>query len=352
VGELLDQAIRLYRRNFLTFVGIVALVQAPMMLLQMLASLLAFGNLFDQISSATPPSDPAEIFGPGYFIGIAGTVLLGIVGFLLVQGIAAAALARTAAESYLLGRSIGVIEAYSKIGRAWWSLIGALVLAGLLGLGLLIWFLVPCIGWLTGAGMLLFFWMVMVPLIAPVIVLEKQTAWSAIRRTWDLARHRFWWVLGFMFVLILFSQLIVSGPVYLVTVLFQILSGNPMTASDPGATFTIQTVVQSLVGLIFGLIYMPLQLGGVTLLYFDLRVRTEGFDLALQTAGDDRSQEKVEVTDITAQAPRSELTKFSITWREVGYFALISLIGVGLYIILVVVLMLLSFAIIAAAGGF
>ena len=34
LGELLDQAIRLYRRNFITFIGIIALVYVPLMILQ------------------------------------------------------------------------------------------------------------------------------------------------------------------------------------------------------------------------------------------------------------------------------------------------------------------------------
>ena len=29
LGELLDQAVRIYRRNFLTFIGIIALVYIP-----------------------------------------------------------------------------------------------------------------------------------------------------------------------------------------------------------------------------------------------------------------------------------------------------------------------------------
>jgi hypothetical protein len=347
LGELLDQTIRLYRRNFLTLIGIVALVQAPLMLLQMLTSLLTFSGMFEAIAS--PGADPSSIFGYGYFAGLAGSFLIGILGYLLLQGIAAAAVARAAAASYL-GRPIGILAAYGQIGQSWWQLIGALLLAGLLGLGLLLWTLVPCVGWLTGPGMLIFFWLVLVPLIAPVIVLEKQTISTAIQRAWDLARQRFWWVLGFMAVLMIFSQLVVAGPVYLVTALFQLLLGNPVLSEDPGAVFTLQTVVQSLVGLVFGLVYLPLQLTGITLLYFDLRVRSEGFDLALLAEGS-KTAEQVELTDITANSPRPELANFSINRKELGYFALIGLAGVLLYFVLIAVFGFLFFVLMAATAS-
>ena len=45
IGELLDQAIRIYRRNFLTFVGIVAIVQIPLTLLGLLSGILTFSGI-------------------------------------------------------------------------------------------------------------------------------------------------------------------------------------------------------------------------------------------------------------------------------------------------------------------
>ena len=40
LGELLDQAVRLYRRNFTRFIGMLALVQVPLALLQLGVSFL------------------------------------------------------------------------------------------------------------------------------------------------------------------------------------------------------------------------------------------------------------------------------------------------------------------------
>jgi hypothetical protein len=120
---------------------------------------------------------------------------LALLGFILIQGLATAALTQAVANSYLSHR-LGIIESYQKLGQSWLSLTLALFFAGVFGVGLILWTIVPCVGWLTGLGMLSFFVLVVVPLIAPIIVLEKQKASGAIRRAWDLARRRFWWVLA------------------------------------------------------------------------------------------------------------------------------------------------------------
>ncbi len=348
LGELLDQAIRLYRRNFLKFIGIIAVVQIPLALLQMLASLLIFSGFVTQPQNfpAAPADDPFEILGPGYFAGIGLSLVLGLLSFILIQGVASAATARAVADSYL-GESGSLLEAYRRVGRHWLSILGALLLILLLYVAFFVWWVVPCIGWVTGFGILIFFSAVIVPLIAPVIVLERQRALPAVRRAWNLARRRFWWTLGFVFVLYLFSLLITAGPTTLLTVLMQALLGNPASSDSPAALFTLQTVMQSLVSLVTSLIYLPLQVTCITLMYFDLRVRTEGFDLALLAAGATGDQ----VAEVAAQVPASGSGPF-VTWMEMGYFALIALGGVGLYCILYFVVGAIIVAALAAAGGF
>lgn len=344
IGELLDRAIRLYRQNFLKFIGIIAIMQIPLSALQLLTSLLTVSNIPTpfSIEGSGPPPDPADIFSPTYFIGIIGSLVLGIISFLLIQGVATAALTRAIAGSYL-GESLGITEAYRKIGRAWLPLIGALILAILLSIVLGIWLLIPCVGWFTGIGILAFFWMVIVPLIAPVIVLEQQAATGAIRRAWDLARRRFWWVLGFVLILFIFSQLVITGPVTLITVGFQFAFGG-----NPFEFFTLQTIIQSVVGLLFSLIYLPLQLTAITLMYFDLRIRTEGFDLTVLSTSS--SDSPAEFSELVALAPRSERGNL-VTMNEMGYFVLVSLGAFVLYIILIFIFGGIGLLMMGAAGG-
>ncbi|MCP4540807.1 MAG: hypothetical protein GY832_27025 [Chloroflexi bacterium] len=344
IGELLDQAIRIYRRNFVKFIAIIAVVQIPVNLLGMLFSLLTVESTVQlQNPAAYSTDNPFEMLGPGYFAGVGGGCLLAIVSLILIQGIATAALTRAVTDHYM-GESVGIVDAYRKVGRSWLRLVGALLLAGILNLGLLIWFIVPCIGWVTGLGMLTFSSSVIIPLIAPIVVLEGQGAGHATRRAWDLSRRRFWWVVGFVALLMLFNQIIVTGPATLINVVLQFLTADMLMSGDMTTVLIIQTTVQSLVTLVFSLIYVPLQLTCMTLLYFDLRVRTEGFDLALAAEG--ALGEPVEIAEVVAQAPPPETTSL-ITGTELGYFVLVSLGMAGV----VAIFMAFGAVVGLAAGG-
>ncbi|MDX1520180.1 MAG: glycerophosphoryl diester phosphodiesterase membrane domain-containing protein [Anaerolineae bacterium] len=348
IPRLLDEAVRLYRNNFLKFIGIIAIVQIPLTLVQLVVSLIAFGDFFTALDSAGGPggASPEDIFTPSYFTGVGASFLLGILGFILIQGLATAALTLAVAGSYL-GEEIGIIEAYRRLGRSWLTLIRALILAGIFGLALVVWFIIPCVGWLTGLGMLAFYGLVVVPLIPPVIVLEEQAASRAIRRAWDLARRRFWWVLGFVCALFLFNQIAVTAPTGLISYIAQFVWGDPLNPS--GAQFTTQTIIQTITALIFSLIYLPLQLTAITLMYFDLRIQTEGFDMDLLSASfaDDRES----VTDLMSKAPEAQRGNW-ITMSEMGNFALIEIGLVALYFLIVALIVMVIIGFVGASGNF
>jgi len=322
--ELLDQAIRLYRKSFLQFVGIIAVVQIPLTLLSLILTLVTMGAGTTQL-------------GSGYWTGSVGNLIVAVVSWILLQGIATAALTRAIAEHYL-GHPIDFVEAYTSIGGMWKRLLGALFLAGLIGVGLLLWFLVPCIGWFTGLGIAMFWGNAIIPLIAPIVLLEQQTSKNAIRRAWDLTRRRFWWVAGYVGLLFLLNEFIVSGPTSLVSVIFGLFAESMFESIGTGSVLALQTVTQSIVSLITSLIYVPLQLTGITLMYFDLRVRTEGFDLTLLTQA---ASEDTKMVDVVRQAPLPETTGL-VTGKEMGYFVLVSLAALALIFVIALVFGLLG----------
>jgi hypothetical protein len=315
MGELLDRALRLYRRNFLKFIGIIAVVQVPLSILSLLFSIMSL-----------TPADPYGGVSPVALGGVFGNLALGVLNFILVRGIATAALTQAVADEYL-GEPIGFLEAYRRIGGKWGSIVGALLAAMLVNIMLVIWLIIPCIGWITGMGILMFFSAVIIPLTSPVIVIEEQSAFDGLRRAWDLTRRRFWRVVGFVALLMLFSLLVVSGPAALVTLFFQ-FSTDTFVPGSSISPLTAQTVVQSLVSIFMSLLYTPLQLTAMNLLYFDLRVRTEGFDLAL-LAGEALG----ELEGAVQLSPPPE-TKTLVTWEELGHFALLSIGVFALYAVL------------------
>ena len=333
LGELLDQAIRLYRRNFVTFIGIIAVIYIPLMILQTASTALMTSSL----GSLATASNPEEIFtNYAYWGGILSTLVITFVQFILVQGIATGALTRAVADNYL-GKQTSILDAYRGIKDSWVSLLGALLIIVLLFIVLFLWWLVPCVGWFTGLGMMAFLMAAVSPLVAPVVVLEKQGALASIRRAWDLARRRFWPVLGTVFVLYLFSLLIVDGPAAIANALLTLAIGS---FGDPTAGIVITTIIQSLVSLVFVLLYYPLQMAAFTLIYFDLRVRTEGFDIALLTLN---AAQPVDAANVS-QVPVPQSNERLITGPEFGNFAILTLGAIGLYV--------LFFSLITAAAFF
>ena len=346
MGQILDQAIRIYRRNFVKFVGIVAAVQVPLMVIQALISMATVRGLFHRLE--TPADSLGGLFGPDYFLGLLGNVVISVLTLVLLWGGAAAALARVVADQYA-GETITLVEAYRRIVKSLPRLLGAILFVMVLCIGLIIWLIVPCVGWLTGPGILFLLFAAIVPLVAPAIVIEGQPALRAIRRAWDLVRRRFWWVVGFVGILFLFNQLIVSGPGALLQVVLQLGAGRLLLSGDYATTLIAQTVLQYVVTLVLSLIYLPLQMTCLTLMYLDLRVRTEGFDLDVSAA---RSlPEEARPADILAQAaplPTSNL----VTWQEMGYFALMSLGAIAAVGLLYAALFAVAMLIVGLSSGF
>lgn len=339
MGELLDRVVRLYRQNFLTFVGIVALVQVPLAIIQLLLTISALQTQ-DQFSTFGSDFGPFLQQNPNSALT---DIVVFVLTLILVRGVGTAALTRAVANNYL-GQKTGILEAYRQIGRVWTTLIGALIWASLFGILLIIWWIVPCIGWFTGLGILLYYGWVVIPLIAPVIVLERQSPGMGVRRVWSLVRTRFWWVLGFAFLLLVFNFLLIAGPTAVVSLIFQFGVGNPLTATRD--QLVLQTVVETIVNLFFSLLYLPVQLIGFTLLYFDLRVRAEGFDLAI-LASEATADGTFDAVGTIEAAPKGDAA-FIVTRTEMGYFAIIT-VGIGvLYFGLVFILIALSQAVLGA----
>ena len=340
-GEILDRAIRLYRRQVLQYVGIVALIQVPLITIQLLAALLMFGNMFSQFDNlltnpAAAPDTPFEIFGPGYLAGASLNGLVSILTFILLQGVAAAALTRAVAHHYLgQDEPRSILDAYRNIKDVWFSMVGAVLLVAAISIGLLIWWLVPCVGWFTAGGMLLFLWLVILPLLAPVITLEKESPTHAWRRAWNLARRRFWWVLGFAALLYVFNLLVVAGPAALISAAGQILVTDPFDFSQ--RTFTIQSIVQAIATLVTSLLYLPLQVACMTVLYFDLRVRTEGLDLALASG-------EPEDGHWLPQPAGAAHSSALITGRDWRNFVLVTFGGIGAFLVFYAILFAIVFA--------
>lgn len=328
LAELLDQAIHLYRRNFVTFVGIIAIPYIPLAIIQAGSTLFTTSSL---ASSTFDSSSAANFVAP--ILGYVGIIVTIIFQFFLIQGVATAALTRAIADSYS-GKHVDISSSYRNLSGQWGRLILALLLMSVVVFGLLIWMIIPCVGWLTGPGLLAFVLGVVYPLIAPVVVLENNGVSASIRRAWDLARSRFWWLVGFAFILYLFNQLVISGP----TALLHYLLTIALPSSDSfNQQIILTTVIQSLVTTVASLIYLPLQLSALTVVYFDLRARSEGLDLVMQieNAASTDNNAVVSLPEVSQIINAPKIQSPFITGRDIGYFSLMTIAAIAIYVLFV-----------------
>lgn len=304
LADMLDTAFRLYRRHFLTFVGIVALLQVPMAIVQFLAQLpyaQALQRMAARPLSPGPGTSVFDIFPFGQLLAYYGLlVALSVVQYLLVYNLMTGALANAIARSYF-GQPISIMSAYRFGAGRLLALIGAslapfllfLLAFGLaagcafgvlwsIGLGadsqpnpvltfVAVFGLIGLLLVLMLAALLLY---VRLLLTTQAIVLEGRGPLDGLRRSWRLVGMSFWRSLGIVVLVYIFASLI-STVVQLPLLALSAASGlafNNLALSqglNVLATYAVLIVI------------LPIQFIIFTLLYYDLRMRKEGYDLEL-----------------------------------------------------------------------
>jgi hypothetical protein len=275
VTEIIDATVTLYRSNFALLAGVVALLAVPQTILNMIfVSLLPTTTLGTETGTGMELNAAAQTYATAAARGT-GTGIIGVIFTVLITG----ALAQAVSARYL-GRDETVLGAYADTGvGAFVRLFLALLLAivALVALIAIVGILIV-LGVVTGGGspaMVLLGVLVGVAafvlasyvtphlyLIPQVIVLEGRGVFESIRRSWFLVHGSYWHVVGLVFLVGLMVGIIsgiISGIVSLAAL------GNPVFITGVNG--------------VVGLLLQPVSLGAVTLLYFDQRVRKEGFDL-------------------------------------------------------------------------
>jgi uncharacterized membrane protein len=239
VGEILDTSFSLYRRHF-TALATVALICTGVPLVLRLF-LEAAGGIFSNLALA---------------------LLYGI-SLVVLNLVATGATVFIVSESYL-GRPISAREALDRatpyIGRI---LVCSLLLALVVGLGLLL-LLIP--GIILAVGL---------ALAIPAVVLEpRSSASAALSRSWELTRGARWRIFGLGVTLLVLLYI----PVFAITGLLAWLVSPGQAVIGSASVLMIGVLAVS--GIVQMFIY-PLFYCVLTVTYYDLRVRKEGFDLEL-----------------------------------------------------------------------
>jgi hypothetical protein len=240
-GALLDRAFRLYTSNFSLMLGITAAAYVPFYLIMLAIESSFSGNLHAQgVDLAT------------LLFQIAFIVLWASIAFPIAGGAATYAIS----ERYL-GNNVTIGESLRLALIRFWTLSVAQIIATIRVMFGFLLFVVP--------GIL---WMLSYSLAVPVILVENQKATTSLRRSRDLVKgHR--------------------GKVFCVMLIINLLQVIPIMGVNmiSGMIFNTQTgggaVLNSAIINLASIFLTPLAIVATILLYYDMRIRKEGFDLEM-----------------------------------------------------------------------
>jgi len=288
VGDILDETFRLLRRYLVAFVGIAAVLEIPRQVIFTAITLSAPAPILINRSVtglATTAAALPQISGAWVAATAVGTVISLLLG-ILVNG----ALAVAISQGYL-GRQVSIGAAYAVA----WRRLGTLLAAGLLAIiffvllyaavlaaPLLVFGLLSVLR-LTALGVvalivgliggLVVFLRIVVgwTLVSQVVVLEHSPALAAFRRSAALVAGYRWKTIGVLVVSWLLLAVLLTVPT--------ILSGALFGLGHVDATAA--ALLNGLIGLVFGVVLTPIPLAATTLLFYDLKIRKEAFDLEM-----------------------------------------------------------------------
>ena len=252
VGEMLDAGFRLFGARFGTLIACVLVPVVPLTIVATGLQASVDPNAFDLDSTSQADSGTA----------LAGTLVAALIQF-AAAALAIAACFKAISAAYL-GERAGAAESLRyALGRMLPLCVAYIVVIFLVVVGL-IFLIVPGI-WLA----------VKLSMVFPAVVFERRNAFTAVGRSWGLTSGH-WWrtfrTLAVVFLITFVAQLVLGGVV-----------GGILGASDASELTT--AVVLTLVNVITLALTYPLWAAVTTVLYYDLRVRSEGFDLQLLAQG-------------------------------------------------------------------
>ena len=286
VGEILDTTFSLYRKHFLLFLGIIAVYFFGSLLTYLLEGFLQDTNLKNLVANHANM--------PFMLVSMGGVIV--------------------ATAAIFLERHTTSPDALKQSFRRFWSLLGGyllwvtiLIIPLIVTLLFVITSTTPGIttGPARGTSLIsfLFIPLVFAPFVIyfavrwgfvfEVLLLEKTNVKNAFKRSSELVRGTWWRVFGLLVLILLLSVAILYifeislGTIFILTKMaggtdFQELIQWSVMEADLGSSNLIFYAIMTCTDLILKTLIFPIWVIGIVLLYFDLRIRKEGFDIEIQ----------------------------------------------------------------------
>lgn len=277
IADILDEAVDLYKSNFILLVGIAAIIYVPYSLLQGIMSAPVQGSV-----------DAEQQMH----------VLLGGFGFLMLAGlfitpVVTVALTFAISDRYL-SRDTSIRACYGRVfrGGVFWRLLAALLLKALVWTGAVAAMAIPIalvgaaieslsdvlaavliaaliVGGAVAAAVV---W-VKLALVEPALIIEVRGARDAVSRSWSLIKGnvtKAFWLLVIVFLIVAVIAAVVTGPTQ------TIISINTQAGRHVSDWIVALNMV---LAILVNVMLTPFASIVSILLYYDIRIRREGFDL-------------------------------------------------------------------------
>jgi hypothetical protein len=241
LGLLLDETFDIYRRNFLLFLGISAIPNGALLLILILFDK-TLGTILDGI-------------GTGAYLG----ALFTIVAIVLVPSIVTAATTFAVSDVYL-ERPTSIRSCFSRVSGRTLKVVAVSF----------------CVGFIVGVGTLLFlvpgiYWAGMYGIAIPAVVLENINVRQSLSRSVALTQD--------------FRLRVIV--VYFLTSIFAGIMNYALNAGllwlwpiiHPHLVHLTRLNLRDISSILSKTLFGPVSAIGLTLVYYDLRVRKEAFDL-------------------------------------------------------------------------
>jgi len=253
VGEILDASFKVVRQSFGTLAVCVLVVALPLNILSTLVRASTSDNAFNLDTATNNVSTGTAA---------AGQLIVGILSLVLTT-LAAGACFRAVSSTYL-GEKATVGESLSFAAT---KILPLIWISILFSLGL-----IPAFIALFFPGVWLFVaWSVSFP----ALLSEDVRGSKALGRSFRLVRGRWWPTFGALVVMYLI--------VFVISAILGVLLGAAFVASLDNEA--VAAVLTTIINTLSSLITLPLFAAVLTIIYYDLRVRKEGFDLHLLARG-------------------------------------------------------------------
>jgi hypothetical protein len=280
VGEVLDASFKIVRQSFSTLAACVLVVALPLNIVNTLITASTSDNAFNLDSNTSTGTGRDFSSGTTELAGFLLTTTLSIV----LMTIATAACFRAVSGVYL-GEAPTVGGSLAFAASRLLPVIGLSVLYFLGLIPAFVALIIPFV-WLSVAWSVSF----------PALLSEGIGPVAALRRSFRLVKGRWWPTFGALLVMYLLVA-VISG------ILGALLGATLIAAVDNEA---VAAVFYTIINTLSSLITLPLMASVLTVVYFDLRVRKEGFDLQLLARGVGR-ETSVDVTSAQAVGAASGL---------------------------------------------